>query len=408
MSKTLRSRRPFGDLFRRLQANPADRLALQQAAQLALQVEFATIPVYLSGLYSIQDRDCVAYQALRSVVMEEMVHINQAANLVVALGALPRFTGQAAPEYPCYLPHANEATTPLLGLYRASPAVFENVFAAIETPAPAGAPPQADHYDTIAQLYEALSDAIQRHPGNPFEPPAREGRQRLDIYIGKFGGKTLPIIDKPSARFAIQQIVQQGEGSVPAGSPMNPAEPFGAYNHYGRRTDGTYGPIIGLPAEMSHFSKFRHVALDKENFPPTLPVTSNPDAADFSNPEARELAAVFNQHYSVMLHALEVSFQAGPSDPYFSIVLNLMHHVLPQLATSLMNTPAHLNGDSSVGPNAAPTWHYEPQARLAALAPTLRATLNRRALPRQALQPLAAALQGLERLAPAAVSTTPL
>ena len=97
MSKTLRSRRPFGDLFRRLQANPADRLALQQAAQLALQVEFATVPVYLSGLYSIQDRDCVAYQALRSVVMEEMFHLNQAANLVVALGALPRFTGAAAP-----------------------------------------------------------------------------------------------------------------------------------------------------------------------------------------------------------------------------------------------------------------------------------------------------------------------
>ena len=39
-------------------------------------------------------------KALRSDVMEEMFHIHQAANLVVALGALPRFTGQAAPESP--------------------------------------------------------------------------------------------------------------------------------------------------------------------------------------------------------------------------------------------------------------------------------------------------------------------
>lgn len=367
MPRSLRSARPFGALFKNLQSNSADRTALQNAAQLALQVEFTTIPVYLAGLYSITDKGSSAYQALRAVVMEEMFHVNQAANLVIALGALPRFSGDAAPIYPCYLPHANETTTPLLGLYRASTNVFNNVYAAIETPAPAGAPPQLDQYDTIAQLYDALVQALYQYPGDPFASPAPEGRQRTDIYLGKFGGQVEHITDMASALKGINQIIEQGEGKVPNGAPLVPIEPHGTYNQYGTRTDGTYGPILGTPFELSHFSRFRQVGVSKDPFPPTLPITSNPNEAEFSNPAARQLSQAFNQAYSVMLHAFEQSFTAGMGDPYFGVVLNLMHQVLPQLALSLMNTPAQQNGDASVGPNAAPTWTYLPQTRLSGL-----------------------------------------
>ncbi len=88
-------------LFSRLQAaNTPEQQDLQAAAQLALQVEFTTIPTYLNGLYSISDTSSYAYQTLRSVVMEEMFHVNQAANILVALGGLPKFTGDATPKYP--------------------------------------------------------------------------------------------------------------------------------------------------------------------------------------------------------------------------------------------------------------------------------------------------------------------
>ena len=395
---TLSSRhRPFGALFQRLQQPGGNLKALQEAAQLALRVEFSTIPVYLTGMYSIIDPASHAYQALRAVVMEEMFHVNQAANLVVALGALPRFTGDAVPRYPDYLPHANPNTTPLLALVPASVQAFKGLYAAIESPAPAGAPPQLDHYDTIAQLYAALVQAIIDHPGNPFEAPAPEGRQRTDIYLGKFGGHVDPVTSKESALWAIEQIVRQGEGTVPARKPLVATQPFGAYNHYGQRTDGTYGPILGTPLELSHFSRFTQVGLEP-SFPPTRPIVSNPREEDYSNPAARQLSQAFNAAYSVMLNAFELSFRTG-SDPYFGVVLNVMHQVLPQLAQALMGTPALANGDSGVGPVATPTWTWRPEATLEQLRQELHELVRLFSRDSSVVRNVAIALDAVQRTA---------
>lgn len=357
-------RRPFGDLFNQIASTRDSRLPLQQAAQLAIQIEFTTIPAYLTALYSIKQPDSQAYQLLRSVVMEEMFHVNQAANLLVGIGGLPKFTGDAVPQYPGYLPHANPEVTPYVGLYRASPEVFENVFAAIETPAPAHAQPQGSCYDTIAQVYEAVTQALENYQGpEPLFRQNPDGRQRTDIYLGKFGGNPVKVCCMESALCGIKQITQQGEGSVPEGQSYVPLEPWGAYNHYGQRTDGTYGPIIGVPAEMSHFKKFRTVALDKANFPPTYPIVSNVQRDDFHDPLAKLAAEVFDMAYSIMLEALELSFRKprhdGDPDPFFALALPLMHEVMPALARTLMNTATRSNGDNAVGPNAAPTFLYQ-------------------------------------------------
>lgn len=363
-------------LFQRLYDPNVDIQDLQDAAQLAVQVEFTTIPAYLTALYSISDTASTAYQTLRSVVMEEMFHVNQAANIVVALGSLPIFTGTKAPQYPGYLPQANQNTTPLIGLFRASPDVFGNVFAAIETPAPPGAPPQGDNYDTIAQLYAALTQAVDAYAGNPFQALPQIGRQRTDIYLGKFGGKVIEIRTKVDFHEAVIEIVKQGEGTVPTTAPLVPIERYGVYNHYGNRTDGTYGPILGTPYELSHFIKFRQVSLDTANFPPTYPIISNPDLACFTNEDAIRQATLFNLTYSVMLRALEQSFAADQPDPYFGVVLGLMHQVLPSLARALMNTAAFTNGDNSVGPNATPTWVYQSEGQLADIVPGIETALR--------------------------------
>jgi Ferritin-like len=399
-------------LFSRIRNNIDDRAALQEAAQLAVQVEFTTIPAYLTALYSISQPDSAAYQALRSVVVEEMFHVNQAANLLVAIGGLPRFTPPYAPTYPAYLPHANTNTTPYIGLYRASPSVFENIFAGIETPAPTDAPPEGDDYDTIAQLYGALRRGLRRYRGAPpLFTPNPEGRQRGDIYLGKFGGRAVIVEDLQGAENGITQIVQQGEGHLPISRPLMPFERFGAYNHYGKRTDGTYGPIIGTPYELSHFIKFRTAALDTAGFPATYPIVSNARREDFSNPVAVEKATQFDAAYSIVLKALEASFRiAAPAvpDPYFATALPLMHQVLPNLARALMSTPTRADGDPAAGPNAAPTFNFDAAASVTTLGDGIAGVMDLvgqtapdRAARDAELRPLQRALAGVRMLATA-------
>ena len=165
MSSEKKAQLPFGDLFKRLRKSQDNKKDIQELVQLAIQIEFMTIPAYLTALYSISDTTSTTYQLLRSVVMEEMFHANQAANLLVAIGGQPKFTGSAVPTYPNYLPHANPKTTPYVGLNQASTSVFGDIFAAIEEPAAYDAPPQKDNYDTIAQAYRAIEEALLNYNG---------------------------------------------------------------------------------------------------------------------------------------------------------------------------------------------------------------------------------------------------
>ncbi len=74
--------------------------AAQVHAQVAVAVELYTIPFYLSALASIippgsqgaTDKSNAAYAAVLSVCTEEMLHLQLAANMCIALGTTPNFT----------------------------------------------------------------------------------------------------------------------------------------------------------------------------------------------------------------------------------------------------------------------------------------------------------------------------
>ena len=373
--------------FQRLTYTPITTLEeLRAAAQLAIQVEFATIPVYLYALYSIVDTSSDAYQTLRSVVMEEMFHFNQAANLLVGIGGQPVFTNAAVPLYPAYLPSADTKAAPYVGLFRASKSVFRDVFMAIETPAPFSAPEQDKNYTTVGQLYKALWDGIQNcvktYGKSAVFKQTATAEQRTDIYLGKFGGKLVDVVDEASAKLAIDQIVEQGEGAVDPTHPLVPYQPYGSYHHYGNRTDGTYGPILGTPFELSHFYKFMNVA-NAETFPQTYPIVSNPKISEFVNQKAVDTAKAFNKAYGVMVGQLEQAFTkaGGKSGVYFNLALPLMHNVLPPLAKLLMQTPMQADGDNRVGPNVGPTFEYVKSANFASLLLSLNAVHDETAKP---------------------------
>ena len=63
---------------------------LMQALQLAIELEHSTIPPYLCALYSIKPGTNVEVAGLiRSVVVEEMLHMALVANIFIAIGGSP-------------------------------------------------------------------------------------------------------------------------------------------------------------------------------------------------------------------------------------------------------------------------------------------------------------------------------
>ncbi|WP_353572332.1 ferritin-like domain-containing protein [Candidatus Albibeggiatoa sp. nov. BB20] len=341
---------------------------LREYLQNAVTLEFATIPPYLTAMYSMKDASSSAYQLTQSVALEEMFHVYQAANMLISIGGIPKLTGVDAPVYPTFIPNADESNTPYINPSRATKSVYKNVFMKIEKPAPYSAPAQGENFQTIGQFYKAIyngfvelgSDIYGNTPGYT---------QYLNLNIGNGAGRIVNVTNLNSAGCAIEQIMQQGEGAVEPGKTLVAQEPWGLYNGYVDRIDGEYGPVIGLPLERSHYFKFKKIADGESLLPDTHPIISAPSQADFydqQNPILADLNQIFNIFYTILLHVLENSFKQGQTaqNIYFQAAIPIMHKVLPDLAKAMMQIPLWSDGDSNVGPNGAPTWLYLDNALL--------------------------------------------
>ncbi|MEN8213601.1 MAG: ferritin-like protein, partial [Pseudomonadota bacterium] len=192
-----------------------DLSSLHQHLQWAMELEHATIPPYLYALYSIKEGcNQEASEILRSIVMEEMLHMTLAANLLNAVGGSPRLdTPDFIPEYPCYLPHSNEAfLVPLAGFSRES----IHTLMRIERPEAAEAPAEDDRYETIGQFYKAIEEGIQNLSAEMGAAKLFCGDPGLQIesdetqYAGS--GRIIPVSDLESALAALDEIMHQGEG----------------------------------------------------------------------------------------------------------------------------------------------------------------------------------------------------
>lgn len=189
----------------------ADVEHLRAALQTAIELEHATIPAYLCALYSLRPgRNVEVAQRIESVVMEEMLHMVQAANVLNAIGGSPRLTDPGfIPRYPTPLPHSDGRV--IVSLRRFSPAAL-GTFLRIERPEPPGAPPRAERYDTIGQFYAAIELGLAEldRRGSLFTgDPARQvgGDQ-----VYGMAGAVVPVHDVASAAAGLTHIVEQGEG----------------------------------------------------------------------------------------------------------------------------------------------------------------------------------------------------
>ncbi|MEM7151957.1 MAG: ferritin-like domain-containing protein [Myxococcota bacterium] len=150
---------------------------LKAHLQVAVEIELATIPIYLYTYYSINrtitgspanagfPQSPVARFAdkagalIMSVAVEEMLHMSLSSNISFSLGQQPRLYLLSPGPYPTNLPgHAKlgpDAKTLALPLAPFSEQQLWN-FLEIEYPANADAPPEGSNWETIGQVYSYI------------------------------------------------------------------------------------------------------------------------------------------------------------------------------------------------------------------------------------------------------------
>jgi hypothetical protein len=214
---------------------------LREALQSAIALEHSTLPLYLSAMFSLEVQNYPSYNAIRSVAMEEMVHMAIAANLLAAIGGSPRIR-DLDPGYPCHgLPGGAEPDL-YAGLAQLSRRQLRN-FTRLE--APRFLLPDAvrkEGYPTIGALYRAIRQAVKENAEAVRAAVAAGGPANQ---VGDDIGFTTISATRgtdPVDQFdaAIDEIVEQGEGSgsgdIETGSRFQ-----GEESHYARFAELLYG-----------------------------------------------------------------------------------------------------------------------------------------------------------------------
>lgn len=319
---------------------------LEKALQQALVVEHFTIPPYLCALYSIKEgTNDEAVSIIRTVVVEEMLHMVMVANLMNALGMKPKLTGDALiVGYPNPLPGlSDDFRVSLLKFSKES----VNTFLRIERPAPDGREAQPGKLRSIGEFYEQIRKGLiyleqeENEKGKSIFSKNLEKQVLAKDYYGA-GGRVITVSDLNDAEAVIDEIEGQGEG-----------------------IDGTINAPLEAE-ELAHYFRFNQIFCERRykwgdpaKMPPTgEPMEVNWDAVYNMEPNPRmenytrypwlqEKVRSFNQTYCRLLENLHHSCNGNP-ELLRAEGVPLMFHLRTQ-AVELMKIPSG-NGNYTAGP----------------------------------------------------------
>lgn len=238
---------------------------VQQHAQVAAAIELYTVPFYTTIMTSIVDESSDAYKIIRGVLIEEMMHLQLAANLCVALDTTPNL---GVPDYENDVPYLYPGTVLNADMGTLNTETLE-IMLAIEKPEQTlGASDSTVNpnilpkfpYSSIGEMYEALLAGIMQVGENQFS----WSRERQQAFWGQQGYPQI-IRNYAEAEEAVKAIEAQGEGGHLAADIQPPFTPEQF------KVDAKYQMINKPPAfifwpyqdilykEYSHFSRFLRI-----------------------------------------------------------------------------------------------------------------------------------------------------
>ena len=324
---------------------------LRCALQNAIELEHSTIPPYLYALYSIKPGTNSEIGGLiKSVVVEEMLHMAIDCNILNAVGGTPKIDDPCfLPKYPGHLPGGVEGSL-TVGLAPLSKQLLLETFMVIEEPedplhfpvlnfAAAGARPS-----TIGEFYDGIIKQV-RDLGN--EIFTGDAKKQLTTGFGPL--RTMRVHDVTYAIAGIELIVRQGEGTKT--SPLDPEHEAAHYYrfaeiYFGKKLIRNPEPGPGKP----DFAYGGHtIAFDPCD---VWPVITNPNTASYTAGSAADkLNRAFNRTYTSLLKGLQLTFGGEPDR--LGPAITLMEAMADQ-ARVLMST------EIVPGQTAGPTFEYTP------------------------------------------------
>lgn len=285
-----------------------DRLNTVEDARCLLQkaigVEFGTLPPYLYALYSIRPgTNPQAVRRIKSVALQEMIHMCMVSNILNSLGANPELRPQA---YPGPLPgDIGPNGTPLkLHLYPFSREAMEQAMEIEQPENPPHFPEmplatvETNKAVTIGKFYEALDSFLSTVPASDW---AAGRNQIVDNQF--FTGRLFAVNNYEDAHDAIQEIVSEGEGTI-KGAKVNPLDFQEEVAHYFRFGEIYHDKVLTKADNPEgHVWGPDRLGVDWSG---VYPAISDPGLHDFSgeSPEAQAAQNACNSSYSAMVDAL--------------------------------------------------------------------------------------------------------
>lgn len=197
---------------------------LKKALQSALELEHATIPVYMTALYSIKTGTNVEVaKTIQGILVQEMSHVALVCNLINAIGGKPKFTNHDfMPKFPGNLPYDIHPDL-IVSLGACTKDRIKSVFMHIEQPGENLTFNVEETVDgikvtwtqnkmvenTIGQFYALIQDAFERF--SKTIPNLFCGQKDLQVSTTHMPG-LIKVDNLQTALEAIAIIVKQGEG----------------------------------------------------------------------------------------------------------------------------------------------------------------------------------------------------
>jgi len=323
----------------------------------AAQFEHMIMCQYLYACWSLKtepDEGLTAEQAdavarwqetLTGIAIEEMLHLALVMNVMTAIGAAPSLARPNFPRHSEFLPPGVEFALLPFGadslthfLYLERPEGMERVDAAefvpaAPPPAPVAGPevmPRIQGFLTVGHLYRGIEQGLGDLAGRLGEPVLFVGEPRAQATPERFGWPQLiAVTGLASARAALEEIIEQGEGARGDWRPAHYGRFFGIWNEYQklRGQDPSFEPARPVIPAFTQ----QPYDIDQPQPQPAEPLT-------------RQVAELFNLGYEVLLQLLTRFFthtdETGEQlDTLVQAALGLMAGVLRPLGTALTRLP---------------------------------------------------------------------